>query len=281
MRIKKILNNNVIVSEDADGREIVAMGRGIAFGRRVGDEVAGGVLDKIYRLRDHELLEKFKELLSDLSSDYLEAANAIIEMAEQELDAKLNESCYITLTDHIHMAVLRIRNEVPIRNILLWEMRIFYPKEFAIAEKARLMLNRRFRVELPEDEAGFITMHLIDAQMDLKRPMAENIIKLIDDISNIVRLVCRIEFDRSSLDYFRYITHLKFFAKRMLGDTPPAGSNVDAEMVQMVRQRYPQAALCVDKITEFLNKRYYYELKADEQFYLMIHIAKLTSSNKA
>ena len=36
MIIRKILNNNVIVTENAAGREIVAMGRGIAFKRRVG-----------------------------------------------------------------------------------------------------------------------------------------------------------------------------------------------------------------------------------------------------
>ena len=34
MIIKKILNNNVIITENKSGREMVAMGRGIAFKKR-------------------------------------------------------------------------------------------------------------------------------------------------------------------------------------------------------------------------------------------------------
>ncbi|MBQ1889645.1 MAG: CAT RNA binding domain-containing protein, partial [Selenomonas sp.] len=63
MLIKKILNNNVIVTSDEDGCEVVAMGRGIAFGKHNGDDVPREKLDKVYRLSDHEMLEKFKTLL--------------------------------------------------------------------------------------------------------------------------------------------------------------------------------------------------------------------------
>ena len=57
VQIKKILNNNVIVTNDAEGREVVAMGRGIAFGKHNGDDVPEEQLDKVYRLSDHEMLE--------------------------------------------------------------------------------------------------------------------------------------------------------------------------------------------------------------------------------
>ena len=105
MQIKKILNNNVIVTEDENGCEVVAMGRGLAFGKKNGDSVDDGKVDKVYRLSDHDMLEKFKELLSGLRVDYLDASTAVIEMAEKELGVKLNETVYISLTDHIHMAI--------------------------------------------------------------------------------------------------------------------------------------------------------------------------------
>lgn len=275
VQIKKILNNNVIVTNDAEGREVVAMGRGIAFGKHNGDDVPEEQLDKVYRLSDHEMLEKFKELLSGLSLDYLDASNAIIDMAEKELGTRLNESSYISLTDHIHMAVMRIRENIPIRNMMLWETRRFYPKEFAIAEKALTMIDAQFDVDMPEDEAGFIAMHLIDAQMDLKQPMADKIVKLIDEVSNIVRLSCNIEFSKESLQYFRFITHLKFFAQRMFSGIKPPQDDIDEEMEQMVQQKYQQAHLCVEKIVAFIAKKYRYAVSGDEQFYLMIHIAKV------
>lgn len=275
MLIKKILNNNVIVTHDEKGCEVVAMGRGIAFGRRCGDDIPKEMLEKIYRLSDHEMLEKFKELLSDLSLDYLDASTAVIDMTEKELETKLNESVYISLTDHIRMAVQRIREGIPIRNMMLWETRRFYPKEFALAEKAVMMIDAQFDVDMPEDEAGFIAMHLIDAQMDLKQPMADKIMHLIDEISNIVRRSFGIEFDKDSLPYYRFITHLKFFAQRMFSGTASPRDDVDEEMQVMVQQKYRQAHECVDKITAFLAKKYRYAVSGDEQFYLMIHIAKL------
>ena len=167
MQIKKILNNNVIVTEDEAGLEVVAMGRGIAFGKKCGEDVPNEKIDKVYKLSDHDMLEKFKELLSGLRVDYLDASTAIIEMAEKELGVKLNETVYISLTDHIHMAIHRLREGINIRNMMLWETRRFYPKEFAIAEKAVLMLEAQFDIDIPEDEAGFIAMHIIDGQLDI------------------------------------------------------------------------------------------------------------------
>ena len=108
MIIEKILNNNVIVTHDSDEREVVAMGRGLAFGRHVGDTVDDARVDKVYRLSDAEMLEHFKELLAGISPDYMDASNAIIEAAEKELGVKLDDSIYISLTDHIHMAIHRL-----------------------------------------------------------------------------------------------------------------------------------------------------------------------------
>lgn len=38
MRIQKVLNNNVVIALDETGAETVLMGRGLAFGRRAGDD---------------------------------------------------------------------------------------------------------------------------------------------------------------------------------------------------------------------------------------------------
>lgn len=279
VQIKKILNNNVIVTTDDDGCEVVAMGCGIAFGKHNGSTVPRAAIDKIYRLNDHDMLEKFKELLSDLSLEYLDASNAIIDLAERELQTKLNENIYISLTDHIHMAVLRIKSNIPIRNMMLWEIRRYYPKEFAVAEKAVDILNDTFDIQMPEDEAGFIAMHLIDAQMDLQIPLADKVVKLIEEITSIVRITCRIEFDQESLAYYRFITHLKFFAQRLFSHTTSKAEEIDDEMDQMIQNRYPLAHSCVEKIAAFLARKYHYALSGDEQFYLTIHIAKVIQSH--
>lgn len=68
MIIEKILNNNVIVTHDEGGREVVAMGRGLAFGKKNGSRVDDAQVDKVYRLRDPEMLDHFKELVAGAES---------------------------------------------------------------------------------------------------------------------------------------------------------------------------------------------------------------------
>lgn len=278
MLIKKILNNNVVLTETEQHKEVVAMGSGIAYKKRCGDDIPEDKIDKIYTLSQKDTWEKFKTLLTDISMEYMEVSTAIIELAEAELKKKLNESIYISLTDHIHMAVSRFREGNFIRNMMIWEIQRFYPEEYAVSEKARVLINEKFSLELPIDEAGFIALHIIDAQMENDQPLADDITQLIQEITNIVRYICSMEYDIESLQYYRFITHLKFFAKRMFTEEKTI-CDIDEEMEGIVQKKYALAHRCVGKIAEFLQQKYQYELNRDEKFYLMIHIAKVSRKN--
>jgi beta-glucoside operon transcriptional antiterminator len=278
MLIKKILNNNVVLTETDQHQEVVAMGSGIAYKKSCGDNIPEDKIDKIYTLSQKDTWEKFKTLLTDISMEYMEVSTAIIEMAEKKLKKKLNESIYISLTDHIHMAVTRFREGCSIRNMMIWEIQRFYPAEYAVSEEARDMINTKFSLELPIDEAGFIALHIIDAQMENDLPLANHITQLIQEITNIVRYTCSIEYDIESLQYYRFITHLKFFAKRMfIGEK--TSCDIDEEMTAIVQNKYGLAHRCAEKIAEFLQQKYQYELNRDEKFYLMIHIAKVSKKS--
>ena len=92
MLIKKILNNNVVLTETEQHKEVVAMGSGIAYKKRCGDVIPEDKIDKIYTLSQKDTWEKFKTLLTDISMEYMEVSTAIIELAETALKKKLNES---------------------------------------------------------------------------------------------------------------------------------------------------------------------------------------------
>ena len=276
MIIKKILNNNVIVTENDAGREIIATGRGIAFNKRRGEQVSESEIERIYILSNKNLMEKFKQLLLSLSTDYLQISSEIIDYAEKNLDCKLNDSIYISLTDHIHMAVSRIRNGIVIKNMVLTEVKNFYEKEFQIGRHAVKIINERFEVQMPDDEIGFIALHLIDAQMSDNQPVVNKMIQLMQELINVVRMACRIEFDRDSLQYYRFITHLKFFAKRVFSGEQST-NEVEDEMQTMIKKKYAKASDCANKIAALVEKNYNYKVSADEKFYLTIHIAKVIS----
>ena len=58
MQIQKILNNNVVITTDQKNNEIVAMGRGLAFQKKIGDEIAEEAIDKTYHLHKKYIIGK-------------------------------------------------------------------------------------------------------------------------------------------------------------------------------------------------------------------------------
>ena len=120
MRIKRILNNNAVVSLDENENEVILLGSGIAFKRKIDDEIPLCSVDKIFSLKKSENKSKFYELISDIPMEYIKLTEEIILMAEEKLEKKLDESLYLLLTDHIHYAVERSKEGQQIRNKMIW-----------------------------------------------------------------------------------------------------------------------------------------------------------------
>lgn len=213
MKIEKVYNNNVIGTFNNKKEELVVMGRGIAFQKKPGDLVDETKIEKIFALKNNDMSEKFKTLLYEVPVEYIVITEEVIKIASSRLGRKLNDSFYISLTDHLHFAVQRIEKGYEIKNALLWEIKRFYKEEFAIGMETVHLIKDKLGVELPEDEAGFIAMHLVNSDLNQEMPNIANITKVMQNILNIVKYHYKMEFDEESLNYFRFLTHLKFLRK--------------------------------------------------------------------
>lgn len=109
MRIEKILNNNVVVTRDKLNREMIVMGKGLAFKKKIGDAILEAGVDKEFHLTDDRLSRHFQKLAEDIPMEYLELSYEIIEYTKEKLDVTLNESIYISLTDHLYNAIKRYK----------------------------------------------------------------------------------------------------------------------------------------------------------------------------
>ncbi|ADU95855.1 MULTISPECIES: BglG family transcription antiterminator LicT [Geobacillus] len=272
MKIAKVINNNVI-SVIENGRELVIMGRGIAFQKRPGDDVDEEKIEKIFKLESKDMISKFKELLYEVPPEYVHVTEEIIQSAKEQLDKKLNDIIYISLTDHIHFAIERHRQGIQIVNPLLWEIKRIYKPEFQIGQQALRIIRDRLGIELPEDEAGFITMHIVNAELNEQMGDIVTMTKIIQDILTIVKYHFKIELDEESLNYFRFLTHLKFFAQRLLGNT--LLNHEEHDLYQLVKQKYREAYECTKKINDYIQKTHARTLTAEEELYLTIHIDRV------
>ena len=278
MKIKKVLNNNAIIAINKQGEEIVIMGKGIAFQKKAGDEVEEEQIEKYFYLKDTSVKDKLGKLVQDIPVEHFTLSEEIIQYATTSLKKELDETIYLTLTDHIHFAIIRQQQNQMITNKLLWEVKKFYKEEYQIGIYAIELINKKLGIRLPEDEAANIALHIANAQAHEQMSITLDIIKIVEDILNIVKYYFIIDFDEESLAYFRFLTHIKFFAQRLLNKEVAQTSN--DELFEIMREKIPEAHECAVKIKRYIEKYYDYVVNNEEIMYLMLHINRLVQGDK-
>lgn len=275
MEIKQVINNNIAISVDTQGDEVILIGKGLSFNKKKGDTIDTRLVEKRFYLEDKGLYAKFKKLLKEVSVEDINISDDIISLAKKKLKKDLNESIYISLPDHINLAVTRTRDGLDVKNGLLWEIKKIYKEEFIVAKEAVQMINEKFKVELGEDEAGFIAFHFVNAQLNNGMNTVTKITQFIKEILNIINYQLRITVDEESLSGFRFITHLKFFANRIFSQETYEDGDEDFYIYELVKERYSEAFKTTEKVKIFIRNQYAYEVSDTEVTYLTIHIQRL------
>ncbi|VXB92157.1 transcriptional antiterminator of the bgl operon [Exiguobacterium sp. 8H] len=283
MQISKVFNNNV-VAIDANGQEQVVMGRGIAFQKRPGDPIDQTRIEKIFTLESKESYERFVHFLNEMPTDEMETVKQIVKLAEERLKQPIHDSLYVTLADHLHFALSRYQDGIQIRNPLVWEVKRFYAPEFAVGKEAVKLINAQHEVNLDEDEAVAIALHLVNATMSGVKGenlhLVTEMTKATQAILTIITYHFQIELDEESYAYSRFLTHLKYFVQR-LASGEKVKSTGDETLFLMVKQRYPEAFECVEKIAGLIATKYRYDVSMDERLYMMIHIENLMKERRS
>lgn len=281
MIIKKVFNNNVLLAENNQQLEMILLGKGIAFQKKAGDIVDLNKIDKKFVIDSEDSKTKFVELLREVPVNHLELTTKIIVAAESELGTIFNDSIYIGLTDHINYALYRYKQGIQIANALMWEVKKFYPKEFKAAMNALETINYYEGIQFPEDEAGFIALHFVNAIQDGdEMKMTVQTTEVIQQILNIVKFHYCIELDESSLNYSRFVTHIRYFIRRLLNHE--SAENQDDEFLFLqVKEKYPQAYQCACKVQQYLEIKFCTKMTHEEMLYFMLHINRVAERVKS
>lgn len=276
MKIEKILNNNVILTLNESNQETVVMGRGIAFQKRVGDVIEAEKIEKTFVPEGQDVMEHLSNLYRDIDPDILEVATNVIKYAQSILRLKLSNHIYLTLPDHLSYAISRTQEGLEIKTPLIWEIKRFYKVEHEIGLKAVELVKKEMGIELPESEAAAIALHIVNArQDDSDLGVTIRMTELVQDILNIVHFYYGQTFDEESFQYTRFITHLQYFARRLLNQERRESN--DDFLYKQIQQKYQKAFKCTERINDYLKKVEETSLTMDEQLYLAIHIQRVTT----
>ena len=275
MIIKKILNNNVVTSTSENGQEIIVVGNGIGWKQKVGQEIEDSKIEKIFRMDTASSTAKLKQLFIEVKIESINASTEIIEYAKKNLNKDLNKNIYITLTDHIDFAIERFDRGIEFKNALYWEIRKIYKKEFEIGQYALNIVEKHFGIRLPEEEAAAIATYIINAEFDGNMSHTESMIRIVKKAINVVSLFVGKQLDEDSLDYQRFVTHLLFFAQRVIEQK---FLEVKSDcLVDTIKKEYPQEYKCARKIADFVSREYDIEIGDEETTFLAVHIIRVMS----
>ena len=246
MVIHKILNNNLILSRDGQGHEVIVKGCGIAFQKKKGQQVEESRIEKIFTAENAQISKEIQGYLTAIPEKYLDFVEAFVNDVKEKEGMKLNDSIYFSLSDHIMGAISRLENGIRLQNMLLLDIKQLYHKEYEIGLELLKKVNEMFEVDLSADEAGFFALHFVNQE--------------------------------DNLYYQRFLTHLKYFAQRFLHKELHYDEN--QELFKIIKEQYREAYGCVKMIYLMMEEEYKYAMTEDEMLYLTIHIQKITEDHK-
>lgn len=276
-RIIKVLNSSVVLATDETFGEAIVLQKGIGYGRKPGEEITLDESARVFTQKKQEETQKLAELLKEIDPDYLEATDLILEYAQIVLGQKLNPHIYLALTDHLHFAVQRQKENIILSNRLFWEIKSFYPREFKIGQYGLKVVKSLLKTELPEEEAANIAFHIINASQDRDQEVDRlKAARLVKTLQQIITLQIPGDIDESSLHYSRFVSHLQFFVERYLLDSMLSDS--DGHLFEAVGQKNPKARAIAERVRQYLEKDGGPKITQEEIGYLTVHIARLINN---
>ncbi len=281
MRVNKILNNNLVLSKNEDNEEIIIKGLGIGYHAKRGDKIDESLIEKIFYPKNHQNSIQMQQYLLSIPEEYFDFVQKFVDHVKEEApNLRLNNSIYLSLSDHILGTVERFRNGISLKNVLLLDIQQLYKKEYEYGMKMVDEINRTFQTKLPVDEAGFIALHFVNAEEGQHNTDNYKIAMIVNQVQEIVKnYFSDITFNESSLYYQRFLTHLKYFAQRYLHKE--LQYDEDENLFQLIQEQCREAYGCVKLIYLMMEEKYQYALSKEEMVYLSIHIQTNVDKSRA
>lgn len=273
------INNNVVVCRDDSGTELVAMGRGIGFGK-VPREIPLSEIERTF----YDVNPRLAEMMGSVSPEVTEIALRVVKIAQNKLSYRIASNAVFTIADHIQFAVNRMADGLRVYMPLAYDVEQNYPDEYRIGRYAVKLVRDQMGLSLPVSEAVGIALNLVnakvcgpnvsEAQREKDKRGQENQ-ALLERFTQIIEGEYGTIVDRSGFAYSRYATHVLYLLKRVA-----CGKTLDEKIsvgFDGFIKAHPRELSCARAIEYEIEGSYGRRLSDDELFYLVLHVARLCS----
>lgn len=266
MNILQVLNNNIVMAKDDDGKKIVVVGTGIGYYRKKGDAIDESKIQQIFKLAE----DKTQRLVRSIALDVIEIVKDIGNYALKNHGIELGDEVLFLLADHIDFAVKRLREGIELENPFLGEIKLLFKDEYEIGIYSKEIIEQRMNVDIPDEEVAYICMHIISAKYHKKKSVVSKTFEIVDTSIKYIKQNYMSNLKEDSISYNRLVTHLKFFAERYISDKETI--NNDELLNETLREKFEKEALCVNELSNILKEKYGREVTDSEKNYIIIHL---------
>lgn len=269
MRVIKNINNNVSVCLDSTNTEVVVFGKGVGF-TKPPYEIELSKIERTY----YDVDETYLRMIKDLSPQIIEIATQIVDVARMKPENSVNSNTVFTLADHLQFAVKRTQEHMNVKLPLLHDIEYLFQIEMEIGKRAVQLIKERLNVLLPPEEAGYVALHLINAQKMSQGRACQNMDeKMIEVITAMIEADFELTIDRRNFNYSRFVSHMHYLLKR--GKINEQINSENKQLYQTIQATYPKVRDCSIKICKYLERELNCQLSEEECLYLMLHINRL------
>lgn len=273
--VHKVLNNNVVISIGDEGRERVLMGRGLGFQVRPGDVVDAAKVEKTFVLDDGADGDRERQLLTDAPYPIIEAVTRAVDDAERVLQRALGRRLTMSVIDHLQFVVERLDAGIRIPASSMPELRILHPQEFAAAQRMVETITTSLGRPLPDEEANFLTMHLLNATRDEPNGTAALLFRRVQHVVSTVETALGVTLDTTSPDYARFILHVQFLLQRLVSSSMLRSE--DSSFFEFARHSFPRSHSIALDVKAYVQAATGSDLTDEELLYLIVHVERLAS----
>ena len=265
----KALNNNMVLIKE-QGVEKILLAKGIGFNKKFGDILEDNLeVDKVFSIEDKKNQENLKEVYNRVDGEFVAICEEALAEISEELGEELNETIHIGLIDHLAIAMKRLKNKEQINNPFIVEIETLYSVEFEMAKKIVNKLQDKYEIDFPEGEIGFITLHIHSAR---NGKMLSNSIKysyLSNKIIIYIEEKYNSKIDKRSLDYARFLSHVRFTIERVLTDTV-----LKNDLTEIIKKSYPISYEIAEGASKIIEETLDKKVCDDEVAYIAIHVER-------
>jgi beta-glucoside operon transcriptional antiterminator len=276
MRAIKKINNNVALCVDDNGKELIALGKGLGF------PLMPYVIDDMSKvsMTFYHIDSRFNSLLLEIPEEIFEVSATIVNHAYRTLGCNLNPNIVVTLADHINFAITRLRKYKNLKMVFSYDVEHLYPKETQLGRDAVTLVRKRLNESLPDSEITNIAMHFINAEEEnADEGETRDCEPLIEETAEIIEKAFSIKIDRTDFSYNRYAMHIRYYLKRIENEKKFSGGN--KILISALKEKSPKVYECGKEVCDYLKSKTGIESNEDEILYISMHINRIVYKTRS